>query len=94
MKVTRKRFLMSTLIVGLLLMVATVGIGVGKPVFLGFAGGPATGVYGKAAAAISIVLKDKSGGSISATSQAPSGGERNFGQYRQSDMGIAAAQIA
>jgi TRAP transporter TAXI family solute receptor len=93
MKVTKKRFLMSTLIMGLLLMVATVGIAAEKPMFLGFAGGPATGVYGKAAAAISIVLKDKSGGSISATSQATSGGGENVTLVStgKADMGIAAA---
>ena len=57
----RNGIIVSALLLSLSLMIATVGIGAGKPVFLGFAGGPATGVYGKAAAAISIVLKDKSG---------------------------------
>jgi len=93
MKGTKKGFLVSTVILGLSLMVAAVGIGAGKPVFLGFAGGPATGVYGKAAAAISIVLKEKSGGSISPTSQATSGGGENVTLVStgKADMGIAAA---
>ena len=64
-----------------------------KPVFLGFAGGPATGVYGKAAAAIAVVLKDKSGGKIAPTSQATSGGGENVTlvSTAKADMGIAAA---
>ncbi|MCJ7783466.1 MAG: hypothetical protein MUP41_05995, partial [Desulfobacterales bacterium] len=70
MKEKRNGIVVSALLLSFLWMVATVGVAAEKPMFLGFAGGPATGVYGKAAAAISIVLKDKSGGSISATSQA------------------------
>jgi uncharacterized protein len=64
-----------------------------KPVFLGFAGGPSTGVYGKAAAAIAVVLKDKSGGKIAPTSQATSGGGENVALVStgKADMGIAAA---
>jgi len=93
MKEKRNGILVSALLLSLVWMVAMVGNGEGKPVFLGFAGGPATGVYGKAAAAISIVLKDKSGGNISATSQATSGGGENVTLVStgKADMGIAAA---
>ncbi len=64
-----------------------------RVVFLGFAGGPATGVYGKAAAAISVVIKEKSGGNISPTAQATSGGGENVTLVStgKADMGIAAA---
>ncbi len=93
MKGKRKRFLLSALLLSLSLMVVTLGLGAGKPMFLGFAGGPSTGVYGKAAAAISIILKEKSGGNISPTSQATSGGGENVTlvSTAKADMGIAAA---
>src|SRR3972149_2672344 len=89
----KRQLLLSVFVGGLLLMVVMMGDGEGKSVFLGFAGGPATGVYGKAAAAISVVLKDKSGGNISPTSQATSGGGENVTLVStgKADMGIAAA---
>jgi TRAP transporter TAXI family solute receptor len=63
------------------------------PVFLSFAGGPSTGVFGKGAAAISVVLKDKTSGKYNATAQATSGGQENITLVGtgQSHMGIVAA---
>ena len=93
MKEKRKRILVSALLLSLLWMVAMVGNGEAKPVFLGFAGGPSGGVYGKAAAAISVVLKDKSGGNISPTTQGTSGGGENVALVGggKVEMGIGAA---
>jgi uncharacterized protein len=64
-----------------------------SPVFLSFVGGPSTGVYGKGAAAISTVLKDKSSGKFNATAQATSGGQENITLVGsgQAQMGIVAA---
>lgn len=64
-----------------------------EPVFLSFAGGPSTGVFGKGAAAISVVLKDKSGGKYNATAQATAGGQENITLVGtgQAQMGIVAA---
>jgi TRAP transporter TAXI family solute receptor len=93
MKGKKGLFLLTALMLGLSLMVASAGIAAGKPVFLGFAGGPATGTFGKAAAGIAVVLKEKSGGSISPTSQATSGGGENVTLVStgKADMGISAA---
>lgn len=63
------------------------------PIFLSFAGGPSTGVFGKGAAAISVVLRDKTNGKYNATAQATSGGQENITLVGtgQSQMGIVAA---
>ncbi len=93
MKEIRKQILASTLLLSLLWMVAIVGHGEAKTVFLGFAGGPTTGTFGKAAAGIAVVLKEKSGGSISAAAQATSGGGENVTLVStgKAEMGISAA---
>jgi TRAP transporter TAXI family solute receptor len=95
MKGKRTRFLLSAILASfcLSLIIATAGMGAGKPVFLGFAGGPSGGVYGKAAAAIAVVLKDKTGGSISPTVQGTSGGAENVALVStgKADMSIGAA---
>jgi len=92
----KKNHLVASWAVGLMLMSVgfpSFAVSADKPVFLGFAGGPATGVYGKAAAAIAVVLKDKSAGKIAPTSQATSGGGENVALVStgKADMGIAAA---
>jgi len=90
----KKHHLVASWAVGLMMSVGfpSIAASADKPVFLGFAGGPATGVYGKAAAAIAVVLKDKSGGKIAPTSQATSGGGENVTlvSTAKADMGIAA----
>jgi TRAP transporter TAXI family solute receptor len=91
----KKHHLIASWAVGLMMSVGfpSIAASADKQVFLGFAGGPATGVYGKAAAAIAVVLKDKSGGKIAPTSQATSGGGENVALVSagKADMGIAAA---
>lgn len=64
-----------------------------KPVFISLAGGPAAGSYGKAAAGISVVVKEKSGGKFSLTPQSSSGGGENITLVGtgQTQMGLAAA---
>lgn len=88
-----KKFIIQLVFVTILSLLAFIRYGESRIVFLGFAGGPATGVYGKAAAAISVVIKEKSGGSISPTAQATSGGGENVTLVStgKADMGIAAA---
>ncbi len=64
-----------------------------KPVFLSFASGPSSGLFGKAAAGISVVLKDKSDGRIQSTAQASAGAGENITLVNSSEapMGVVDA---
>lgn len=93
MKGKRKFLSVSAIVLSLYLVMGMVVTGEAKSVFLGFAGGPTTGTFGKAAAGIAVVLKEKSGGNISPAAQATSGGGENVTLVStgKADMGISAA---